>query len=292
MMPLANTYFSGCGLMDLGLARGGVEVQQSFEIEADCCEVARANFSHEVKQCDLTQKLVANEKPCNVRVFTYPCTKYSPIADIHGTRTGDELYLHAFRHMAIEPPELFAAENVPGMRKFEVVMEAMTRLPGYYVTVFCPVSSQIWLPQRRDRLIIIGSRRNFLWRPPESQRRVSLAEILEDDPQVSIPDSVYARLDGAYRDMPIISDPARGDIAPTCVAHYAKDKGTRLVKDIRFPRGVRPYTVREYARLQGVPDTFKFTCSDSAAYRMIGNGVSIPKGAWLGGEIVRYFKTL
>jgi site-specific DNA-cytosine methylase len=137
--------------MDLGLTRAGLEVGQSFEIDETCCEVARDNFGHEVKRCDLTQKRVADEKPCNVRVFTYPCTKYSTTADIHGTR---------------------------------------------------------------------------------------------------------------------------------------------LVKDSRFPRGVRPYTVREYARLQGVPDTFKFTCSDSDAYRMIGNGVSIPVGEWLGNEILRYFKSL
>lgn len=292
MTPVANTYFSGCGLMDLGLARGGVEVQQSFEIDADCCTVARANFRHEVIQCDITQKRVLDEKPCNVRVFTYPCTKYSAIADIHGTRTGDELYLHAFRHMAIHPPEIWAAENVPGMKKFPVVMEAMTQLPGFYVTVFCPVSSQTWLPQRRDRIIIIGARRNFLWRPPEASRRMSLIEILEDEPQVEIPDYVYKRLDGGYRDKPIICDPTRGDIAPTCVAHYAKDMSTRLVADRRFPRGVRPFTVREYARLQGVPDDFKFPVSDNKAYRMIGNGVSIPVGEWLGREIVRYCESI
>lgn len=63
---------------------------------------------------------------------------------------------------------------------------------------------------------------------------------------------------------------------------------TRLVADKRFPHGVRPYTVREYARLQGVPDTF--SGSDNDAYRMIGNGVSVPVGEWIGSEIVRYFQ--
>jgi DNA (cytosine-5)-methyltransferase 1 len=71
-------------------------------------------------------------------------------------------------------------------------------------------------------------------------------------------------------------DPKRGDIAPTCVAHYSKDLSTRLVADERFPRGERPYTVREYARLQGVPDTFTFAGGANDAYRMIGNGVSVP----------------
>jgi DNA (cytosine-5)-methyltransferase 1 len=101
---------------------------------------------------------------------------------------------------------------------------------------------------------------------------------------------VGRRLAGKYRDRPIISDPQRGDIAPTCVAHYAKDLSTRLVADRRFPRGARPYTVREYARLQGVPDSFEFSGSSNDAYRMIGNGVSVPVGKWIGSEITRYFQ--
>jgi DNA (cytosine-5)-methyltransferase 1 len=118
----------------------------------------------------------------------------------------------------------------------------------------------------------------------------SLADILESDPTPRIPDYVKKRLDGAYRDRPIISDPKRGDIAPTCVAHYAKDLSTRLVADERFPHGAGPYTVREYARLQGVPDSFSFAGSENASYRMIGNGVSVPVGRWIGEEIARYFQ--
>ena len=222
---------------------------------------------------------------------TYPCTKYSPIADIHGVRTGDDLFLHFFRHVAIRRPELYVVENVPGMKKFPVVMEAMTKLPDYYVHVACPVKTSTWLPQKRDRLIIIGSRRNFAWREPTAKRATTLAEILDPEPTPHIPDDVNRRLAGKYRDRPIISDPKRGDIAPTCVAHYAKDLSTRLVADNRFPLGVRPYTVREYARLQGIPDKFTFVGSDNDAYRMIGNGVSVPVGKWIGSEITRYFST-
>jgi DNA (cytosine-5)-methyltransferase 1 len=286
---LVNSYFSGAGLMDLGLARAGLSVQQSFEIDEVCCETLRLNFGHEVMQCDLRGKLVAEERACDAMGATYPCTKYSIIADIHGRRTGDDLFLHYFRHLAIRRPEVYWVENVPGMRKFPVVMEAMTKLPDYYVTVFCPIASQTWLPQRRDRLIILGSRREFAWRPPAATRRVRLAEIIEKNPSVEIPEYVYKRLDGGYRDRPIVSDPERDDLAPTCVAHYAKDVSTRLVKDERFPRGVRPYSVREYARLQGVPDDFRFCGTDRDAYRMIGNGVSVPVGEWLGREVLRYF---
>jgi DNA (cytosine-5)-methyltransferase 1 len=289
MEILTNTYFTGAGLLDIGLDAGGLTIQQSFEIDQICCDTLRLNFQHEVIQSDITKKLVANEKPCHVRAFTYPCNTYSAIADIHGARTGDDLYLHAFRHMAIDPPEVYVAENVPGIKKFPLVMEAMTRLPGYHVYVACPVRSSTWLPQKRDRVIIIGAKRPFAWRPPEALRPITLKEILEPDPRPHIPDYVATRLSGkVYRDRPIISDPERGDIAPTCVAHYSKDCSTRLVADRNFPHGARPYTVREYARLQGVPDSFQFAGSANDAYRMIGNGVSVPVGRWIGSEIVRY----
>jgi DNA (cytosine-5)-methyltransferase 1 len=289
MTVLVNSYFSGAGLMDLGLQLAGLQLQQSFELDRACCDTLRANFDHEVVQADLTQKLVEAEKPCDVMVATYPCNKYSAVSALHGARTGDDLYLHFFRHLAIRRPELYSLENVPGMRKFPVVMEAMTRLPDYYVNVFCPVSTQLWLPQRRDRLIIIGSKKPFAWREPKAVRRVALRDILERDPQVEIPAYVCKRVRGGYRDRPIISDPKRGDLAPTCVAHYGRDRSTRLIADRRFPRGVRPYTVREYARLQGVPDAFQFIGGDRRAYEMIGNGVSVPVGRWLGREILRYF---
>ena len=139
---LVNSYFSGAGLLDIGLALGGLTLQQSFEIDALCCDTMRHNFSHEIVQCDITKKLVQRERECHVMVATYPCTRYSPIADIHGVRTGDDLFLHFFRHIAIRRPELYVVENVPGMKKFPVVMEAMTKLPDYYVHVACPVKTR------------------------------------------------------------------------------------------------------------------------------------------------------
>lgn len=275
--------------MDIGLIEAGLQIAQSFEVDRSACKVQRENLPHEVVECDITQKLALDESDCDAMVFTYPCTKYSAIADIHGVRTGDELFLHALRHLAIKRPEVYVVENVPGMRAFPVVMEAMTRMPDYYVQTFCPVKSSTWLPQRRDRLIIIGSKKSFSWRPPEQAKQVPLSNIVEHDPRVTLPTAITARMNGKYRDLPIISDPAKGDIAPTCVAHYAKDKSTRLVADKRFPLGVRPYSVREYARLQGVPDWFQFNCSDTDAYRQIGNGVSVPMAKWVGAEIKRYF---
>lgn len=275
--------------MDLGLVRAGLDVQLSVEIDTTCCATLRRNFGHEVRQCDMRGKLALDEPAADVLCATYPCTKYAPSAAIHGHLTGDELYLHFFRHLAIRRPEAYLLENVPGMKKFPVVMEAMTRLPDYHVRVVCPVQAETWLPQRRSRLIIIGTRRAFPVREPEPQLRPALADLLETEPAVEIPDYVARRIQGAYRDRPIVSDPAAGDIAPTCVAHYSKDLSTRLVRDARYPHGLRPYTVREYARLQGVPDSFEFAGTAQQAYRQIGNGVAVPMAEWAGRELLRYF---
>ena len=52
---------------------------------------------------------------------------------------------------------------------------------------------------------------------------------------------------------------------------------------------IRPYAVKEYARLQGFPDWYKFSGTNSDAYRQIGNAVPVPMGRWIGNQIKQYF---
>ena len=128
MTITANSYFSGAGLMDAGLVRAGVIINQAFEIDKPCIKTYRKNFGNHINHTDITQELVLDQAESDFMVFTYPCTKYSPIGDIHGVRTGDELFLHALRHIAVRKPEGYVVENVPGMKAFPIVMEAMTIL--------------------------------------------------------------------------------------------------------------------------------------------------------------------
>ncbi len=290
MKPTVKSYFSGAGLMDLGLKLAGLDIIQSLEIDRVCVDTLKRNFDHQVIESDIKDITVLSQPKSDIIVGTYPCTKYSAIADIHGTRTGDDLFLHFFRHLAIERPEAYVVENVPGMKKFQVVMEAMTKLPDYYVNIFCPVEALTWLPQKRDRLILIGTRKKMQISAPTRQRRVTLSEIIESAPDVEIPQAVLNRINGMYRDKPIISDPSDpGSYAPTCVAHYSKDRSTRLVVDRSHPNRIRPYTVREYARLMGVPDWFHFSGTENQSFKQIGNGVAVPMAEWIGRELVKYF---
>lgn len=284
--PVNDGYFEGSGGLLYGLGLAGITTARSLEYDKSCCATLRMNFDHEVRETDIRNELVLDNPMGDIMTFTYPCTKYSTIADIHGARTGDELFLHALRHVVLRRPEAFVLENVPGMMKFKVVMECFTKLPGYYFNVVCPVDAASWLPQRRERLIIIATRRRFTVSPPKPRLKVKLSDIIERGAHIEIPDYVKRRMAGHYRDLPIISDPAKGDIAPTCVAHYSKDLSTRMIKD---GKRIRPYTVREYARLQGFPDSFKFAGTERNAYKQIGNAVAVPVGEWIGKQLIKYF---
>ncbi|EKQ56302.1 DNA (cytosine-5-)-methyltransferase [Clostridium sp. Maddingley MBC34-26] len=285
-MITAKSYFSGAGGMDLGLVQAGINIPESYEIDKTCCETLRNNFSHEVHETDISKITVLDQQDADVYVGTFPCTRYSAIADIHGTRNGDDLFLHFFRHVALTRPEMYIVENVPGMKKFRVVMEALTKLPEYYVRVECPVNANIWLPQERKRLVVIGSKKPFDDLEYPATKPIRLKDIIEKDAAIDIPDYVYSRLNGKYRDKPIISDPNLDDLAPTCVAHYSKDLSTRLIKD---GNNIRPYTPKEWARLQGFPDDFKFSGNDRAIYKQVGNAVAVPMGKWVGEQIKKYF---
>lgn len=291
--PTAKGYFSGCGGMELGMQQAGVSIIQSLDLDAEATACMQANkhyFGHTILTADIKDKTVLEQPHSDIIIGTYPCTKYSPIADIHGTRTGDDLFLHFFRHIAIEKPEMYVVENVPGMKKFKVVMEAMTKLPDYYVHVFCPVDALNWLPQKRKRLILIGTRKPFnISEPKAINNRPRIKDILERNPQVEMPAYVIKRITGKYRDLPIIIDADNPNaFAPTCVAHYAKDLSTRLVKDKQAQYGVRPFSIREYARLQGFPDDFYFE-EKRSSYKLIGNAVPVQMGKWVGEVAVRYF---
>ena len=55
------------------------------------------------------------------------------------------------------------------------------------------------------------------------------------------------------------------------------------------PEDVRPFTVREYARIQSFPDSWKFVGSISSQYKQIGNAVPVKLATAVAKEV---FKSL
>lgn len=297
-MIQAKSYFSGAGGMDCGMEQAGIDIVTSLELDPSACSTLRVNFTHKVLQQDIKDIRVKDQQWTPVLIGTYPCTKYSAIADIHNYRngsiekyrTGDDLFLHFFRHIALSEPEMYIVENVPGMKKFPVVMEAMSELPDYYINILCPVTSLYWLPQARDRLILIGTRKPFNLEMPKETTRPKLKNLLDPWNGTRPIESVIKRFNGEYRDKPVILDPDDPNAyARTLLANYGKNKGHQVVLDADVPEGFRSLTVREYARLMGFPDTFTFTGNETEQYRQIGNAVCPPLAKWIGEQVTRYF---
>ncbi|MDO6804106.1 DNA cytosine methyltransferase, partial [Wenyingzhuangia sp. 1_MG-2023] len=81
-----TSYFSGAGLMDIGLMQAGIDVVSAYELDDQAVKTYRHNIGHHINQADLAQELVAPQADTDVMAFTYPCTRYSRMADIQGTR--------------------------------------------------------------------------------------------------------------------------------------------------------------------------------------------------------------
>ncbi|MCK4245503.1 MAG: DNA cytosine methyltransferase, partial [Candidatus Omnitrophica bacterium] len=51
--------------------------------------------------------------------------------------------------------------------------------------------------------------------------------------------------------------------------------------------GIRRLTIREYARIQGFPDSFKFPVPVTQAYKQLGNAVTVPVAKALAKQIIK-----
>ena len=93
-IPTAKGYFSGCGGLEIGIMQAGIEVIQSLDLDSEATNCLKNNpqyFSHSILNVDIKEKTVLDQPETDIILGTYPCTKYSTIADIHGTRIGDDL---------------------------------------------------------------------------------------------------------------------------------------------------------------------------------------------------------
>lgn len=282
-----KSLFSGAGGLDCGLTQAGLHVIESYEFDKKACDTLAAASKGKVYKCDISRLLLENQQKTYVITATFPCTHFSTA----GLRDGDELYLEAHRIIRCLEPEIFVIENVPAMKKFDIVMEAFLKMPDYHVQDFILNAADCGAPQNRKRLIIMGSKQNFNWDfspVPENEKKY-LKDILEPGVDMPLSQGVLNRLAGVNSGQwsAHIYDPKKKDYGPTCVAHYAKDQGDRLTVDPCTGQ-VRSFTPLEYGRLQGFPDNYPFQGGKVATLKQIGNAVSPAMAKIIGKEILRY----
>ena len=298
-------FFAGAGGDMCGFSLAGLQPGFAVEINRYRCKTLRLNFPQcKVFEGPIQQMVLANypKGPIPIFFITFPCDRYTLAANMHGTWTGDALYLEALREIVLCYPEIIILENVLSLKRFRRVMETFRALPLYYCTE-CVLYGEDFSLQRKSRVFLILHRQPFTFRDIEASQLPRpgrhLRDYLEPDiPIATIPNYVYTRLDGTpsasgkiYRDRPKIYDPEQ-TTPVNLFTNYRRDRSLFLVVDPRCPRGIRPFHLREVANLHGFPKAYQFVGPLGESLDMVVDSVMPLMAYALGKAMCDYFEAI
>ena len=280
--------FAGIGGIRLGLERAGGKCVFSSEWDADAAKTYEAYFGDKPAG-DIT-KIQNSEIPDHdILAGGFPCQAFSIIGGMKGFGdTRGTLFFEIERILRAKHPKAFLLENVRNLvshdkgQTFKVILEHL-KLLGYHVHWRILNALNYNLPQKRERVIIVGFKENhpFEW-PPHQLLKKGLAAVLEADDMVNkkhfaseaVRLSVESRLVG--KKLPsapwICHENKAGNISPlpySCALRAGASYNYLLVN------GKRRLTPRENLRLQGFPEDFPTVVPDSAIRKQCGNSVPV-----------------
>jgi DNA (cytosine-5)-methyltransferase 1 len=166
-------------------------------------ETYRRNLGRHIVEGDI-RTIDVPDVPCDILLAGPPCQDFSTLWNHDGAKTArGNLFREVARFLTVMRPPAFVLENVPGLLSanrgaaWTIVRHAL-RSPGSFVPTSLPglrysVSAQVvdmadlGVPQHRDRLIVLGIRRDLDARPPSiplpaAKRHVTVAEALDAVP--------------------------------------------------------------------------------------------------------------
>lgn len=255
----------------------------SSDIDVYARESYKANFG-EYPTGDIT-KINEKDIPNHDLLFGgFPCQPFSIIGlgkgfdDTRGT-----LFFDIARILKEKKPKAFVLENVKRLvghnngRTFATIMKVLKEL-GYFVDYKIINALDCGLPQKRERVVIVGARKpfNMSW-PDKVQNGKTLNDILEND----VPAKYYASktivekrkaMHQSKYDISVWHENKAGNISSypySCALRAGASYNYLLVN------GERRFTPRELLRLQGFPDTFKIVVNDSQIRKQTGNAVPV-----------------
>lgn len=326
--------FAGIGGIRKGFEQVGGKCVFTSEWDEYAQRTYNANFpSLEPIVGDISKVDAENIPDHDVLLAGFPCQPFS-IAGVskknslgrsHGfaDETQGTLFFDIARIIAAKRPEAFVLENVKNLhshdsgRTFEVIMRTLQQKLKYVVD-YKIFDGQHWVPQHRERVVIVGSRDGKFFSldrvklPPKGE--VKLNSILHktsgDEPKLAndgdkyfdhIKNRVQAKYtltDHLWKYLQAYAAKHRtmgngfgfglvnpDSVTRTLSARYYKDGSEILVSQGRS-KNPRRLTPRECARLMGYPDDFVIPVSDTRAYKQFGNSVVVP----LFTEIARFVK--
>ena len=284
--------FAGIGGVRIAFTRAGAKCVFSSEWDLPCQTMYEANFG-EKPFFDIT-KINSEDVPCHdILTGGFPCQAFSIIGNKRGfADTRGTLFFDVARIIEAKQPEAFLLENVKQIathnhgQTFRVILEHLKNL-GYFVHYKVLNGLHFGLPQKRERIIIVGFQKNYPFTfPQRSIESKTLSDILEPNAEINskhfLSDYFRQKLQRKLKEQgkkitfhPVIIHENKGGnlgIHPFSTALRANGSYNYITVNAE-----RRLTPREMLRLQGFPDTFKIVVSDSQLRKQAGNSVVIPK---------------
>lgn len=302
-----TSLFSGAGGLDLGLIRAGNNIIWANDIDRDAVETYRANIGNHINCKDIKDVPLSEIPPSDIVVGGFPCQGFS-LANLRRNVSDErnQLYLFFYSIIKDKKPKFFIAENVKGILSLgngSVIKQILSDFnsAGYLVEVHKVNMADYGVPQHRERIIIIGQRKDLanhmLFEFPAASHSehgmnlkpwVSIKEALttlpEDYDETSDPNAYGSSYRFVERNFTAhrSTDPNRP--SPTILA---RGNGKGGVCAIPHYNGIRRLTIRESAIIQTFPWNFIFQGKMGSCYRQIGNAVPVLFAERLGTELKR-----
>lgn len=315
--PTVVELFAGGGGMALGLEKAGFDTKLLIEFDKDCVHTLRNNrpkwniIDKDIRDIDFTSI------QSDVVTGGFPCQPFSHIGHKLGFQdTRGTLFYEFARAVKEIKPKIFLAENVEAIIRnnngstLRTIIDILSSF-GYNVQFKVLNAVNYNVPQKRKRVFFIGTLDGFSFEYPKiSQRILTLSDALFNVPLsdgAEYSDKKKSMLKhvpagGSWVDMPL-------DIQKKYMGNYFYSSGGRrgVARRISWsepcptltcspsqkmterihPDEVRPFTVREYARIQTFPDTWHFHGSLISQYKQIGNAVPVNMAFEISKQILR-----
>lgn len=294
--------FCGCGGTDVGLlgnfdflgkyyASNNMEIVYANDIDDNACKIFKENFDIKPDNRDI-RKINSNELPdFDILTGGFPCQSFSIIAQ-NPKRLGvkddrGKLFFEMCRILRDKQPKCFIAENVKGLltanqkSAFPLIMEEFKN-SGYDVKYMVLNSADYGVPQKRERVIIVGFRKdlniNFTF-PNQVITDEKLFEPLKKVIDNNVDEKYYfseRAVEGMMKKREKMNKGRAQDIEKPCNtvgAHLAKVSLNSTDPVLFNGTRYRRFTPREVARIQSFPETFSLVGTETAQYRALGNAI-------------------
>lgn len=256
----------------------------SSDIDPYCQDSYEANFGHR-PHGDIT-KVDEKDIPDHDILFAgFPCQPFSIIGqmqgfnDIRGT-----LFFDIVRIIKHKKPKAFVLENVKqlvghdGGKTLKTIINTLQKKLGYHVQYAVLNALDYGLPQKRERVIIVGHRDPILFSYPSPIRPFKpLSQILEKkvDKKHYASDYIVEKRKQKHKSAYKLSIWHENKAGNICSYPYSCALRAGASYNYLLVNGERRLTPREMFRLQGFPDSYKIVVNDGQARKQAGNAVPV-----------------